>query len=175
MSIEIKKSSTQSALLFFMTLSSDHLSPSTGLTPTVTLSKNGGAFAAPAGAVSEIGNGWYSVAANATDTNTLGPLALHASVATADNCDLVVANIVAYDPQSTTLGIFTQQLTESYPGLNTAPTLAQAIFMLVQRLVPTTRRIVGTTETVLQINGVSTAFTYTLNDPNTPTSFTRAT
>jgi hypothetical protein len=51
----------------------------TGLTPTVTLSKNGSAYAAPYGTVSEVGNGLYQVAGNATDTNTLGVLALHAT------------------------------------------------------------------------------------------------
>lgn len=107
MSYDIKQSSTQSALLFFLTLASDHLSPATGLSPTVTLSKNGAAFASPSGAVTEIANGWYKVAGNATDTNTLGPLALHASVATADNCDLVVGNIVAFDPQATPLPRYT--------------------------------------------------------------------
>lgn len=100
MSYDIKQSTTQSVLLFFLTLSSDHISPATGKTPTVTLSKNGAAFGAPAGAVTEIANGWYKVAGNATDTNTLGPLALHATEASSDPCDLIVANIVAYDPQT---------------------------------------------------------------------------
>lgn len=99
MSYDIQQSTTQAPLLFLMVLSSDHLSPATGLAPTVTLSKAGGAFAACAGAVTEIANGWYKVAGNATDTNTLGPLALHATVATADASDLVVANIVAFNPQ----------------------------------------------------------------------------
>ncbi|HZX69756.1 MAG TPA: hypothetical protein VFE77_02975 [Rhodanobacter sp.] len=100
MAYDILKSSTESALLFFLTLASDHISPATGLSPTVTISKNGGAFGSPSGAVSEIANGWYKVAGNATDTGTLGPLALHASVSTADNCDMIVANIVAFDPQN---------------------------------------------------------------------------
>jgi len=82
-----------------LVLASDHLSPATGKTPTVTLSKNGGAFASPAGAVSEISGGWYKVAGNATDTNTLGPLALHVTEASSDNSDLIVANIVAINKQ----------------------------------------------------------------------------
>jgi len=99
MSYPIKQSSTQAPLLFFMTLSSDHITGATGLTPTVTISKDGGAFASPSGAVSEIANGWYKVAGNATDTGTLGPIALHATAATADPCDLVAGMVVAYDPQ----------------------------------------------------------------------------
>lgn len=60
----------------------------------MTLSKNGAAFAAPAGAVSELGSGWYKVAGSATDTNTLGALILHATAAGADPCDEVYQVVV---------------------------------------------------------------------------------
>ncbi len=53
----------------------------------MTISKNGGSFASPAGAVTEIGNGWYKVAGNATDSATLGVLILHATATGADPCD----------------------------------------------------------------------------------------
>ena len=175
MSYDIKQSSTECVLLFFLTLSSDHISPATGLSPTVTLSKNGGAFASPSGAVSEIANGWYKVAANATDTNTLGPLALHASVSTADNCDMIVGNVVKYDPQLADLGLTVFQLTESYAAINTAPTLAQALLAIMQRDFPTSRAISGTTETVLKLDGATTAATFTLNNSSNPTSVVRAT
>ena len=102
MSYEILQSSTQSALLFLMIDSSDHVTGKTGLSPTVTLSKNGAAFGAPTGAVTEISSGWYKVAGNATDTNTLGPLALHATATGADPTDILVANVVAVDPQVAT-------------------------------------------------------------------------
>lgn len=97
----LKQSSTAQGLTFLMVQSSDHITPATGLAPTVTLSKAGAAFAAPAGAVSEIGNGWYRVAGNATDTNTLGSLILHATAAGADPTDREYA-VVAFDPQSAT-------------------------------------------------------------------------
>src|SRR5262249_53039013 len=99
MPFDILQSSTQSPLPFFMVQSSDHIAGATGLSPTVTIRKPGGSFAAPSGAVTEIANGWYQVAGNATDTNTLGPLLLHATGTGADPCDIVVANIVAYNPQ----------------------------------------------------------------------------
>jgi len=70
-----------------MVLSSDHITGSTGLTPTVTISKNGGPFVTPAGAISEIGNGWYKIAANSTDKNTLGALIIHATGASTDVFD----------------------------------------------------------------------------------------
>lgn len=87
-----------------MVLSSDHLTGATGKSPTVTLSKNGGAFGSPAGLISEIGNGWYSVAGNATDENTLGPLLLHAAAVACDPTDENYP-VVSYNPQSTALGL----------------------------------------------------------------------
>lgn len=47
----------------------------TSLTLSVALSKNGGAFAAAGGAVTEISVGWYNLAMSTTDTNTVGALA----------------------------------------------------------------------------------------------------
>lgn len=103
MPYDILKSSTELPLVFGPLIqSTDHISGLTGVTPTVTISKAGGAFAAPAGAVSEIGNGWYKVAANATDTNTPGPIAVHATATGGDPFDQVVAQVVAYDPQNAT-------------------------------------------------------------------------
>ncbi len=75
----------------------DHRTGATGLTPTVLISKNGSAFESPAGAVSEIGNGWYKVVGNADDTDTLGPLVLHATAPGADPCREVY-DVVAVDP-----------------------------------------------------------------------------
>ena len=173
MSYEIKQSSTEAALLFFLTLASDHLSPATGLSPTVTLSKNGGAFASPSGAVSEISAGWYKVAANATDTNTLGPLALHASVATADNCDLVVGNIVAYDPQDKFLGIMTSQLTESYAAAGTVPTPAQALQMILQSLLGFSGS--GTTLTIYKRDNATQAMAGTWDNSSNATTLKQTT
>lgn len=97
MGYPIQQNQTAQPLEFFLTQSADHISGLTGATPTVTISKNGGAFAAPAGAITEIGNGWYKVAGNATDANTLGPLALHASATNADPTDDTFP-VVAYNP-----------------------------------------------------------------------------
>lgn len=74
---------------FLMVLSSDHITGATGLSPlpAVQISKAGGAFNAPAGVVTELGFGWYSVAFTSADTNTLGDLAFHASAAGCDATD----------------------------------------------------------------------------------------
>lgn len=97
----LKQSSDVRPLLFLMVNSTDHISGKTGLAPTVTISKNGGAFAAPTGAISEIANGWYKVAGNAEDTNTVGPLVLHVEATGADPCDDRF-EVVAFDPGSAT-------------------------------------------------------------------------
>ncbi len=58
-------------------LCSDGITPATGKTLTVTISKNGGAFGNPsagATAASEIGNGWYYVDLSTTDFGTMGPV-----------------------------------------------------------------------------------------------------
>lgn len=82
-----QQNSTNYPTTFFMTDSTDHITGKTGLTPTVTISKNGAGFGAATGEVSEVGNGWYALAGNATDRNTLGDLAINAAAAGADDFD----------------------------------------------------------------------------------------
>lgn len=83
----------------YMVSSTDHITPQTGKTVSVTLSKNSAAFGAAAGAVTEVSSGVYKLAANATDTDTLGSLVV---LATATGCDpyLVEYTVVAFDPFS---------------------------------------------------------------------------
>lgn len=104
MGYPIKQSQTDQPLEFLLVSSTDHITGKTSVSPTVTLSKNGSAFASPAGAVSEIGSGWYKVAGNTTDSNTLGPLLLHATATGADPCDDVFP-VVAYNPLTAAIGL----------------------------------------------------------------------
>lgn len=92
-----KVSTSTYPIVFFMADSTDHVTGKTGLTPTVTISKNGGAFGAALGAVAEIASGWYSLAGNATDRNTAGALAIHATASGADPADVLV-HITSMDP-----------------------------------------------------------------------------
>ena len=94
---QVKLNQTTRPLVFLMVDSSDHISPKVSLSPTVLISKNGGSFVSPAGAVSEIGNGWYQIAGNSTDAGALGPLIVHASASGADPTD-VVFRVVSFDP-----------------------------------------------------------------------------
>ena len=81
---------------FLLVQASDHITPLTGASPTVNISKAGGAFGAAAGAVSEISVGWYKVALSTVDTGTLGDLAYHVTAASGDNTDFV-DQVVAID------------------------------------------------------------------------------
>lgn len=88
---------TSRPISILLVSSTDHINGVTGLSPTVSLSKDGGAFALASGAVTEIGLGLYKLAGNATDRNTLGELNIHASGAGADPFD-VTYTIVSWNP-----------------------------------------------------------------------------
>lgn len=87
MSTAIEHGQSSKPLEFLMISASDHITGLTGLTPTVTICKSNGTFQSPAGSVQEIGNGWYKVLPNSSDSDTLGRLLLHATAAGADPCD----------------------------------------------------------------------------------------
>jgi hypothetical protein len=84
-------------IVFAMVQAADHVSPLTGASPAVAIAKNGGAFAAPAGAVSEIANGWYMLTPAAADVATNGALILHATASGGDPAD-VKCQVVAFSP-----------------------------------------------------------------------------
>jgi hypothetical protein len=93
------------AIPFLMVSSADHLAPATGLTPTVYISKNGGAFAPPAGSVYEFGYGWYALLPTTADTNAIGSLVLHATGTGADPSDTMfqITGVDLANP--TTMGV----------------------------------------------------------------------
>ncbi len=89
------KQNTARSVMIFMTDITDPTVGLAGLTPTVTLSKNGAAFAAMSGAAAtDRSNGWYSVPLDATDTNTLGDLALRATAAGANTTSVIAGEVV---------------------------------------------------------------------------------
>jgi hypothetical protein len=99
-----QQNSTIYPVTFFLVGLSDHITGLAGATPVVTISKNGGAFAAVAGAVTEVGSGWYAWAANATDRNALGELAVHIEATGADPVDFKL-EIVPWNPFDANLGL----------------------------------------------------------------------
>lgn len=87
--MRLLKQSAGRNVMVFMTDAADHVAGKTGLTLTVTASKNGGAFGSISPTVTERGDGWYSLALASGDTDTLGDLVLHVTAAGADPSDLV--------------------------------------------------------------------------------------
>ena len=83
MGYDLEYAKAERSILFFMEKNDGSGDGLTGLTPTVKLRKAGGSGASPSGAVSEVDAanmpGWYEVAGNATDTDTVGPLSLYAT------------------------------------------------------------------------------------------------
>lgn len=69
--------------------------------------------------------------------------------------------------------LLTTQMTESYAADGVAPTLAQALFMLISGNLEFT--ISGTTITCKKLDGSTTSMTYLLDSSTTPTSRSRAT
>lgn len=92
-----KAGDTSKVVLFYLVDSTDGFTEETGLTPSVEVSKNGGAFGAAAGDVAEVGSGVYSLTPASDDVNTLGPIVFRASAAGARPC-VVEGRVVAYDP-----------------------------------------------------------------------------
>lgn len=93
----------QATWAFHLVKSADS-TDATGLTPVMTISKAGGAFASPnAGTViTELTNGWYKVVHNAADFDTLGCLAVRIAVATADTIN-VAHQVTAFDTNIATV------------------------------------------------------------------------
>lgn len=102
-------------------LASDHISPATGKTIAITISKNGAAYGNPSvGATNatEIANGSYYVDLSATDTGTLGPLFVRGAVATVDDV------IAIYDVVSATGGLLDVNTKTITAGIIAAATFA---------------------------------------------------
>lgn len=130
----------------------------------------------------------YATAANlaTVDTNVDAILVdtgttLPATLATIDtvvdailvDTDTTIPGLIAALNDITVADVLTTQMTQSYASDGTAPTLAQALFAIQQFLQE--RAVSGTTVTVKQLDGSTTAMTFTLDDGTAPTSITRAT
>lgn len=88
--MRLLKQSTAYNLNVFMADSSDHITGKTGLTLTITASKDGAAFASVSPTVTELSSGWYKLALTSSHTDTVGDLALHITSTGADATDMVM-------------------------------------------------------------------------------------
>lgn len=94
-----------------------------------------------------------------------------------DRLDVNVTHVAdtaqtAGDLKATLTALFTTALTEAYAADGAAPTVAQALCLIIARL--TEFAISGTTLTAKKLDGATTAATFTLNDGTNPTAITRA-
>ena len=69
--------------------------------------------------------------------------------------------------------VLTTQMTEDYNADGAAPSVAQALHLIIAYLME--RSTSGTTATIKKLDGTTTAATFTLNSATNPTSVTRAT
>jgi hypothetical protein len=91
-------------------LASDHVTPATGKTIAITISKNGAGYGTPHGGAvnaTSIGSGSYYVDLDSTDTGTVGPLFVLGTEGTIDN--IVAIYDVAAD-QITAIKTVTDQI-----------------------------------------------------------------
>jgi hypothetical protein len=165
-------------ILFFLTAAADHVSGITGASPVVTISKNGGAFAAPAGAVSEVGDGWYRLVPAGADVMTNGIFVLHASAEGADPAD-VKCQVVAFDPYDAapslpeiTGGVLRTPLAESYAGNGQEGTLTQLLYGLTAILGNVSQS--GDVLTANRLDGETPAMSFLLDSATAPSSRRRS-
>jgi len=92
--------------------------------------------------------------------------------ATSSTADVDLQPVIIYTKTLAAEDIMTTQMTESYAADGTAPTPAQALFLIQQLL--SDFIITGTTMSVKGIDGSTEKATMTLNDENQPTGITRA-
>lgn len=92
-----QQNTTGYPITFVMFSSQDHINGVTGLTPSVTISKNGGVFVNASGSISEIGSGWYAFNGSIPDRNTIGELVIKATAPNSDSFETKYT-IVPFDP-----------------------------------------------------------------------------
>jgi hypothetical protein len=86
--------------------------------------------------------------------------------------EFVILTTHQYTASEIANSVLTTQMSESYAADGVAPTLAQATFAIQQFLQET--NVTGTELKVRQLDGVTTAMTFTLNNATDPTDITRA-
>ncbi len=117
--------------------SADHVTGKTGLTLTITVSKDGAAFATITPTVTELSSGWYNLALTTTHTNTLGALALHITSTGADPTDLADEVLTALpgdaDANVAAIKAKTDNLPASPAAVSDIPTAIQNADALLKR------------------------------------------
>jgi hypothetical protein len=91
---------TAKNILIWMADSTDHVTGKTGLTLTITLSKNAGGFSVitPTVTVTERSYGWYQLALTASHIDTVGNFSLHITSTGADPTDYI-NDVIVWNPK----------------------------------------------------------------------------
>lgn len=165
------KQSTARNRAILMIDSSDSKTGKTGLTLTISLSKNGGAFATITPSVTELSNGWYNLAFTTSHTDTLGDFALHISGTGADDTDIL--DQVFVDAPVTSTQVATAISTEldtpvselaAVPGASVSlRDMVKFIFEYLRNK----RTITASTETLLKNDSSTSLGTSTVSDDGT--------
>jgi hypothetical protein len=90
------KQSTAANVMVLMVDSTDHVTGKSGLTLTITVSKDGGVFNSISPTVTDRGDGWYNLALTTSHTDTLGDLAIHITSTGADPSDFYAWIVVRH-------------------------------------------------------------------------------
>lgn len=141
-------------------LSSDHVTPATGKTIAITISKNGAAYGNPsAGATNavEIASGSYYVDLSTTDTGTVGPLFVLGSVATVDPVNILY-NVAADATTFADTLLDRNMTTGADSGSPTVRTVRQALRFLRNKW-----DVAAGTLTVKKEDDTTTSWTATLS------------
>lgn len=92
-------------VMVLMTDNADHITGKTGLTLTITASKDGADFVSITPTVTERGDGWYNLALTTSHTDTLGELALHVTGTDADPADTKMLVIAVNKADTVRMGL----------------------------------------------------------------------
>ncbi len=133
--------------------------PTVAGVPEVDVTHNGGTAITAAAGVQEVKVA--SIEAAAITAGSIATDAIDADALAADALTEIFTKVL------------TTAMTESYGADGAAPTLAQAVFLIIAAL--TEFAISGTTLTAKKLDGSTTAATFTLDSATDPTSITRAT
>lgn len=142
--------STAVRIPLYAVQSADHITPATGITIAVTISRNGAAFGNPsAGATNatSIGSGWYYADLSTTDTATLGPVIVLGTGTGIDNVTMALLVIPALTVAGIADGILDRDMsvgTDS--GSPSVRTVRQALRFLRNKWSITTGTLTVTKE-----------------------------
>ena len=130
--MRVLKQATTANVMVLMVDSADHVTGKTGLTLTVTASKDGAGFATldASATKAEVSSGWYKIGLTANDTSAIGDYVLHVTATGADPSDRILvietATLTDIDTETDAINAKTANLPASPAAVGSAMTLTAA-------------------------------------------------